>query len=289
MSQTFPAILVLSFATFLQGQGLPDSPQSKSEDKQQFSRWVEHYQEIAATYDIRLGSARDHRLEVTAQPVHTYTNPSSGRDSHGAFFLWTNKGRPEAIGAIWSKLTEAGGSQRYLIHEFQSLSTEPLRAKFSSKSARRGVNWNPAKAGVDPLPVPDAPQPAASRRLRLAQMRSIARKFVGYHVHPTERQLRLLPQPLYRFETEKAEQDGAVFALFQEWDPEIILMLETRKTATGPQWHFCTGRFSDRPLRLEYQNNDVWRHGGGDFGDPSGPFFAVHGVSVRAAKFDLTN
>jgi hypothetical protein len=253
-------------------------PEESTQDteKEQFERWIKHYQGIADGYSITLESAPSELLRVTPKPIHLYRNPSSGRDSHGAFFVWTHAGRAEVIGAIWSRLTSEQGDQRYLIHEFQSLATEPLQAR-----GQEGVRWNPRSAGVTLQQIPGAPRPSESKQLRLAQMRALAREFTGYHVHPVERQLRLLPQPLYRFEGRDADADGAVFGLFQEWDPEIILMIESRPTDSGPKWHFAAGRLSDRPLRLQHKDADVWKHEGGDFGDPSGAFYAIHGVSVR--------
>ena len=54
-------------------------------------------------------------------------------------------------------------------------------------------------------------------------------------------ELRLLPKPLYRYESTDPEVlDGAVFALVSSagTDPEIILLIEARKTPEGPRWVF---------------------------------------------------
>jgi hypothetical protein len=116
-------------------------------------------------------------------------------------------------------------------------------------------------------------------------MRALAAEFTGFHTHPVERQLRVLPQPLYRYSNSTHPTiDGSVFGLFMDWDPEIMLTIEARQTGTESKWHFGVGRFSDRPLRLQHKGVDVWRHAGGDFGDPRGPFFAVHGVEYRDGR-----
>ena len=278
----FRHVLVLGALAMFISLGAAEEPADPS--RKAFERWVEYYQEVAGGYDIRLKSQPDEPLEVSAEPVHVYTNPSSGLDTHGAFFVWTHNGRAEAIGAIWSKLTGRGSRIRYVHHEFQSLSTEPFVAK-----GREGLTWAPRAEGVELKEVADAPPPAKTKALRLAQMRAIARGFTGYHVNPTEFQLRLLAQPLYRYEPPEdadALGDGAVFGLFMDWDPEILLVLEIRPTDAGPRWHYAVGRFSNKPLRLEHGGRDVWEHAGGDFGDPRGPFYAKHGVATRPAELE---
>lgn len=274
-------VLLVSLAVVGPLEAADDAP----DEQQQFERWVDYYQEVASGYDFRLKSAPDDPLTVTPEPVHVYTNPSSGRDSHGAFFVWTRNGRAEAIGAIWSKLTGRESPTRYVIHEFQSLSTEPLRAK-----GEEGVLWTPEVPGVVLKEVDGAPPPGGSKALRLAQMRAMARQFTGHHTNPTEFQLRLLAQPLYRYAPEgdpdNAAGDGAVFGLFMDWDPEILLVLEVRSSEDGLKWHYGVGRFSDKPLRLEHRGIEVWEHAGGDFGDPRGPFYAKHGVAFRPAVLE---
>jgi hypothetical protein len=74
--------------------------------------------------------------------------------------------------------------------------------------------------------------------------------------------LRLLPQPLYRDES-TADPDileGALFALVSSagTDPEIILLLEARKSPSGAQWFYGAARFSDMNLWLKHKGNEVW-------------------------------
>ena len=66
-------------------------------------------------------------------------------------------------------------------------------------------------------------------------MRSLAREFNGRSLSDQGQawELRLLPQPLYRYEsTDPDVLDGALFTLVSSagTDPEIILLLEARKT-----------------------------------------------------------
>jgi hypothetical protein len=121
-------------------------------------------------------------------------------------------------------------------------------------------------------------------------MRSLAQEFVGFST-PQGRELRLrtLRQPLYRYESEDPDVlDGAVFGMFLDWDPEIMLLIEARKAGDDVQWHFGVGRFNCTPLRVTYHGSDVWNaehtlDAFPRFGDPESTFFAVHQVDRRDA------
>ena len=41
-------------------------------------------------------------------------------------------------------------------------------------------------------------------------------------------------------------------------DPEIILVLEAKKTRSGQQWVFGAARFSDMNLWLQHKGQEVW-------------------------------
>ena len=77
--------------------------------------------------------------------------------------------------------------------------------------------------------------------------------------------LRLLPQPLYRYEpTNKDSQviDGALFAYV--WtggplDPEVFLVIEARRAASGASWQFAPARFTNREATVKHKGNLVWR------------------------------
>src|SRR5207247_57604 len=83
-------------------------------------------------------------------------------------FVWTYKGRPEAVASIFSH-PEKG--RRVVVHELHVLSTEVLQP------LRDGaMQWQP-KAGLAMKPLLDAPAPADSARQRQFQLRSMARVF----------------------------------------------------------------------------------------------------------------
>lgn len=248
--------------------------------------WGEKYAGIAAKYDFRLSDDPDEKLKFHPRPVQVYHRPTGGREMFGAFFVWTRKGRPEVVGSLWSYKVNA--ERRNLAHEFDSFAQSPL-----VETEIGGVPWTP-KSIIRPQAIPDAPVPAASPRLRLAQIRQMAKQFTGYSDNggKKETRLRLLPQPLY-YAQSKGDKvtDCALFCFFADWDPDIILLIEARGTADGPRWHFSAARFNNVPMHLDYANNEIWKmewaHSSGNvYGDPSGSFFAVHESSALPAELE---
>jgi hypothetical protein len=249
-----------------------------------FSSWVDVYSNIAAKYDFRLQKSSE-ELKFHPRAVHTYSHPSGLRGTHGAFFVWTSRGRPAVVGSIWSY--EVDGGRRNLAHEFDSFAESPLAA-----TKVGGAAWTPQTV-IQPQPIPNAPVPTALPRLRLAQMRQLAKQFTGFsHNMGEEVRLRLLPQPLYYSKSDDSEMtDCALFCMFADWDPEIVLLIEARATDAGPRWHYSAARFNICPMRLEYRGKHIWDQGQAPqttytFGDPTGPFFAVHEPAALPAQLE---
>ena len=72
--------------------------------------------------------------------------------------------------------------------------------------------------------------------------------------------LRLLPQPIYRYTADKGAVEGAVFALAYNSDPEMLVVLElTNPTGDKPAWTYaprgCRRRNS---LRLTPRKCGTW-------------------------------
>ena len=68
-----------------------------------------------------------------------------------------------------------------------------------------------------------------------------------------------MPQPLYRFEKTSSDLlDGALFSLVNGTDPEVLLLIEARRTANGFQWQYALARLSTRELQVTYDGQKVW-------------------------------
>lgn len=194
-------------------------------------------------------------LKLETRPVYTWSRPGDDGGTYGNIFVWTDHGNVEAVACFWRAPT--GKSEFIIFHELHSLSPSVL------KSNRTGPHQWTAKVGLNRSLVPDAPLPAANSVGRLQQMREICRNFAAHSISSSgERtELRLLPQPLYRYQSTIAELvDGALFAFVCTvgTDPEIFLQLEVRATQAGPKWHYSLARFSHQNLFVSYQSDEIW-------------------------------
>jgi hypothetical protein len=127
-------------------------------------------------------------------------------------------------------------------------------------------------------PVPNAAGPAETAALRLRQMRSLATEFKAFFDLPDNRsELRLLPQPLYRYENTGPDLvDGALFAFVQATDPEVLLLLEARMQGDRLQWHYGFARMSMVNLRAAHKEQEVWKVPWWDRTEgPRGPYITM--------------
>jgi hypothetical protein len=186
-------------------------------------------------------------------PLQTWTNPAGG-DWDGAVFLWTLGGRPAVIVSVYQGYHREG---QPVTHEFQSLAAGPIVATRSGQEV-----WRPQTGGVTMRSVPAAPDPAATPQGRLVQMRAIARRFdvVMTDRDGIRRDLRLLPQPIYRYSDDEASTaDGAVFTFAHGTDPEAVLLLEARREDGGHGWHYGFGRLNSAGMTASARGDVVWR------------------------------
>jgi hypothetical protein len=214
------------------------------------------YASDAAEYTIYRDSSRKERVELRRKPVLVCADPARG-GGDGAVYVWTYRGRAEVFGTFFSFPTIG---PRKLYHEFHSLSLSVLDV---SRSGTHDSTWAPLAPGIELAPLTGAPRPAETAAQRLSQMRALTREFSASTRDRTERrlELRLLPQPLYRYEsTDHDVLDGAVFAYVTSTDPEVLLVIEARKPAPaeGPVWSYAVCRFTDLGLSVRHKGKEVF-------------------------------
>ena len=212
--------------------------------------------EAAESYTIRLESSEGRQLTLRDQPVLRWANPLDGHNSHGDVFLWTDEGRPAAVLSLYEYTAAKGTIHEH--HEFCSLATVPLVTEVAS-----GRNWSPKEAGLTFAPLPAAPAPAGSAVRRLAQMRELAARFTGKKTTRGDaevRELRLMPQPVVRYESKYHEVlDGALFALVEANDPEVFVLIEARPVEGKLQWHYGLARMNSLGLAVSLDEAEVWK------------------------------
>lgn len=204
----------------------------------------------SAKYTFTIGDGTT-AAKLHAEPLLRWSNPAAG-EIHGNVFLWTIDDRPVAIGSLFKWFSP----HTHMSHEFHALSEQPVRARYGE-----GEVWSPKDAGVSFSPVPDAPAPSGTANQRLLQMKRMARDFAATKVQRDggRQELRLLPQPIYRYAAEKqGVQDGAIFVMVQGTDPEVFLLLEARGKADEAQWTFAPARMNSTGFEVRYRDKRAW-------------------------------
>lgn len=229
-----------------------DKKPPDSEEQKQISEALRLTTEAAKHYEFLPEGDSPNMLKLEPRPVLRWSNPVAGT-IYGNVFVWTDDGRPEVIASFlkwYSPFTHSS-------HEFHSLSSRTFTARRDGT-----VVWRPSRAGVEWKPVPDAPEPAATVAQRLLQLRRIAREF---SVHKTDREraqrtMRLLPQPIYRYRSQKGEViDGALFVFVQGTDPEVFLLLEAVEQGGKRHWQYALARMNSVQFAVKHRDAEVWR------------------------------
>ncbi|HVX14931.1 MAG TPA: hypothetical protein VHC22_27320 [Pirellulales bacterium] len=215
--------------------------------------WESRYRQAADEYALYRDS---NKLELQPEPVYRWSHAVREGGTGGSIYVWTHEGCAEAVACFW-RMRYADGHAT-LGHELHSLSPGVLGV------VREGADvWKPT-AAFERTAFDDAPDPAPKPAARLAQMRSLARDFAGHSSNPGGKrwELRTLTTPVYRNQSSDPDVvDGALFAMVCTvgTDPEAFLLLEARRTAGRPRWHFGVARFSHLDLFVNYREREVWR------------------------------
>lgn len=202
------------------------------------------------------GAGKSVKLKSHPDPVLKW---SSSRNGYLGceMFVWAKDERPVAITGFlhWPNNSQA-------IWEFINVSDESLEASSDGdeiweSDGRNAVRWRPLEGAKSPM---------KSASIRLTQMRRLAEKFKVHAVKgpPSYEEdsvwhLRLVPEPIYRYQPKKDEViDGAVFSFAQETDAEAFLVLEARSTDDGTHWYYAFARVSPWKLVAEYNKKQAW-------------------------------
>jgi hypothetical protein len=210
----------------------------------------------ARMLDLRVGGG-DTKAALHAEPLLRWSNPTAG-SVHGEVFLWHVEGRPVAAASIFR-----------WYHPFKDGTIEIVSLSPAAVSASEGkqVLWDCRSPGVIFHELPEAAAPAPARGGRLTQMRAAARRFEARLKderggEPVTRALRLLNQPIHRYESPKqGVMDGALFALAEVNDPEVLMMIEAAKVNESLKWRYALARMNNHELevRLDGKAVQTWQ------------------------------
>jgi hypothetical protein len=232
--------------------GKDDDESLAARESEETSRLI---REELPKWKLWSGDDKEHELTLHPKSVLRWTNPGVGR-VYGDVYLWTLDGRPEAVISFYKVWKPDYG----FTAEMHSLSLTGLSAKRDG-----ALRWQPTNAGIRLNTVPDAPRPAESAPRRLQQMRTLAGAFSAQlddlreKAEGERQELRLLTQPLYRYPTGEGDVvDGALFAFVMGTDPEVLLLLEARRSSEKLSWQYGLARMNDCGVTVRHKDQEVW-------------------------------
>jgi hypothetical protein len=239
------SVVVLCAAAWAQSPAL-----KKDDDEARAAQAAVLARKAVEEFTLRAGEAP---LVLEREPVLKWANPVVG-SIHGAVFVWTADGRPQAITSVFKWFAPA----KHLGVEFHSLTTQPITGERERKRV-----WYPTGGGIELKPIEGASAPAALPAARLRQMRALANQFTATTTTPEgiTHDLRLLTKPIYRDSSADsgALSDGALFVFVLGTDPEVVLRIAARPDERGEaQWHYALARMSYRGLSAAHRGQAVW-------------------------------
>jgi hypothetical protein len=227
-----------------------DDPKKDEQDIRE--QQLKNMKRSAAQFTLSLADDRKRQFKFHENAVMRWSNPV-GTVKDGAVYIWSDRGRPQAIFKLYTF------DDALFSHEWQSLTESPIVAESDGKTV-----WNPTEPGIKYVELPDASKPAETAAERLRQMKALAGKFSATYTHvpitakPDE--LRLLTQPLFRFETSGDPKclDGALFGFSQGTDPQGLLLFEARKIGETHRWHYAFARMATGSVKARLREKEIF-------------------------------
>ena len=215
-------------------------------------RWLQIRTEHAESLQVRIENVESPTRQPV--PILKYSNPVRSSDMQGEVYLWTVARRPAFVAAVWTVSLPDGRTGRRLSHEWHSLTEESVTVE-----ATATPRWESLEPGVVWHDIPDAPQPSRSAPLRLVQMRQLAARFTAEIASEGESELRLLPQPVYRYQHDgAAPTDGSLFAFCMGTDPEALLWIESSGGANSDLRYRCAAaHFTRLPVTVRCDERTI--------------------------------
>jgi hypothetical protein len=220
-------------------------------DRDPAEETLENGRQEAALYSLRAADDEKSRIVLNEDSLLRWHN-SVNQSVFGNIFVWLKAGRPELVASIYRfyepKVEFAA--------EFQSLSLGPLVMEKNGEEV-----WTPKEPGVVFEEFDGAAAPSQSKPQRLIEMRKLAEQFSVQLTDWSNETylLRLMPRPLVRYESPESEVlDGALFAYTYTTDPELLVMVEARKSGDGYRWMYGLARMNIGELKVTHREREVW-------------------------------
>jgi hypothetical protein len=222
-------------------------------DTTELAERLRFLQAKAAELELAREGDGESRFPLMKVPVLRYTNVErTSASTDGATFLWVDGTRP--VAAVSLSIRDPND---VVVRECTSFVDEKLTCQLAGATV-----WTPPSGNLVAQSFPEAPSPAKSKTQRLVQIRNLARRFEAtcYNRKDEPFALRLLPQPLHRYESDKARiLDGAIFGFVVSNDPELLLVIEAvQPSGDEPAWRYTLARMSSWKETVKLDGKEVW-------------------------------
>ena len=211
--------------------------------------------------------------KLHAKSLLRWSNPlTTVKD--GGLAVYTRGGRPDVVVEFQIHNENLSG------HEFSPINYEGMELHRDGRAVfRADSGWFKFQD------FPDAPRPADKPAARLAQMKSLAERFTVFDIFGRVEEdlqhynLRLMPQPVYRYEEADGKIDGGMFVFAQGTNPEAVLLIEARRDLEKPTWRYGFAPSTTYQLTARLGGEEgpiVWekpRHR--EFNNATGPYLAA--------------
>jgi len=228
-----------------QADGGEEDAASQEQRRQTRERMVARWKQLRASQRVAGGQREVDRRE---QPIFSFSESTRDTGHLGTVWVFGTQGRPAAILSLSKAFQKP-------IWGFELVALE----EGISVVMHDGWTWSP-KSALTMAELADAPRPADSDARRLAQIRNLARRFTvseDYFNEPFE--LRLLPQPVYRYRDEEAGLiDGALFNFAHGTNPEVLAVIECRHETSGPVWSYGFLPLAGAGVTAKLGEKTVW-------------------------------
>jgi hypothetical protein len=211
--------VALSMAVLLTlGQAGADDVSKEDQKRLQDAR-LAFVKQAAAKYEF---THNGRKAELIETPLLRWNN-TVVEEQDALLFMWTLDGRPVVAAQFFAQ-------KQWWLHEFQSMTFGKNEGAFSVRTDGAEF-WSPKAGGQAEVSLPPI-KPASAAARRLQQMKEIAESFTGDDHVVTEGgakstyALRVLPRPIYRYRDVPGYLDGAIFAMAQDNNPEILITIE---------------------------------------------------------------
>lgn len=223
----------------------------KEEQKRLQDARLAFVKQSAAKYEF---TQRGKKVTLIETPLLRWNN-TVVEEQDALLFMWTLDGRPVAAAQFFAQ-------KQWWLHEFQSMTFSDKEGAFAGRYDGTEF-WSPKKGGQSEIPLPPI-KPADSAARRLQQMKEIADSFTGDdHVvteggAKTTYALRVLPRPIYRYRDVPGFLDGAIFAMVQDNNPEILITIEC-PTGDDAKYRVGLTRMTSYEIEIQRDGKEVLR------------------------------